>query len=266
MKSIYVTIPKPCQENWDNMTPTEQGRHCQFCQKEVIDFTKMSDRETAHYLKQNNQSCGRFNTSQLDKHYFLPTPHNSSKKWLWASLFSGFMIFQAEQVFSSANIVDVQVHQTDHHQSTEQSTANDSTSNGFWLIKGQVTDDGGEPLPAASIVIKRTDLTVITEITADLDGNFEVQIPSTETAATLHFYYVGFITQSHAVQNTVNEKLQVILQVEALEHTAIVTGGYYAVRQTMLSRFWHKIKRFPRWITSPFRKKKRGDGYNSTCK
>ena len=38
-KPIAITIPKPCHEDWTSMTPTEQGKHCAVCSKEVIDFT-----------------------------------------------------------------------------------------------------------------------------------------------------------------------------------------------------------------------------------
>ena len=35
-------IPTPCQESWDAMTPTADGRHCASCNHAVIDLTIMS--------------------------------------------------------------------------------------------------------------------------------------------------------------------------------------------------------------------------------
>jgi hypothetical protein len=64
-----ITIPKPCFENWDNMSPTNQGKHCFSCEKEVVDFTRFSDEELLQYFskpKNNDQKvCGRFKQSQV---------------------------------------------------------------------------------------------------------------------------------------------------------------------------------------------------------
>ncbi len=63
-----ITIPEPCHENWDEMTPKENGRFCMSCSKTVIDFTKMLPEEIQHFFMQNqrNKICGRFKKSQLD--------------------------------------------------------------------------------------------------------------------------------------------------------------------------------------------------------
>lgn len=34
------SIPKVCQENWLQMSPTEKVRFCQLCQKNVFDFSE----------------------------------------------------------------------------------------------------------------------------------------------------------------------------------------------------------------------------------
>ncbi|MBS7252802.1 hypothetical protein [Flavobacterium branchiicola] len=63
-----ITIPEPCHENWDKMTPKENGRFCLSCSKTVIDFTKMLPEEIQHYFIQNRNEkiCGRFKKSQLN--------------------------------------------------------------------------------------------------------------------------------------------------------------------------------------------------------
>ncbi len=67
---LHLTIPEPCHENWQQMTPNEQGRHCMSCQKTVVDFTLMSDQEVLHYISRASSAvCGRFNNNQLNKTY-----------------------------------------------------------------------------------------------------------------------------------------------------------------------------------------------------
>lgn len=67
-KYYSLRIPKPCQEDWNLMTPKEKGRFCSSCEKTVIDFTVMSDHEVKEFLIQNQgkKLCGHVNTSQLD--------------------------------------------------------------------------------------------------------------------------------------------------------------------------------------------------------
>jgi hypothetical protein len=63
-----ITIPEPCHENWDEMTPNENGRFCMSCSKTVVDFTSMLPEEIQHFFIQNKNEkiCGRFRKSQLD--------------------------------------------------------------------------------------------------------------------------------------------------------------------------------------------------------
>ena len=63
-----ITIPKPCGENWNKMTPNENGRFCLSCSKTVVDFTSMLPDEIQHFFiqNQNERICGRFKNSQLE--------------------------------------------------------------------------------------------------------------------------------------------------------------------------------------------------------
>ncbi|MHC0440050.1 hypothetical protein [Flavobacterium sp. 3-210] len=67
-RKYKITIPEPCHENWDEMTPKDNGRFCMSCSKTVVDFTSMLPDEIQHFFiqNQNNKICGRFRKSQLD--------------------------------------------------------------------------------------------------------------------------------------------------------------------------------------------------------
>ena len=64
-KCIQISIPSPCHENWQQMTPVEKGRFCASCQKKVFDFTTMPDREIVSVLRSHNHVCGRLTVKQL---------------------------------------------------------------------------------------------------------------------------------------------------------------------------------------------------------
>lgn len=67
-RKYKITIPKPCQEDWNKMTPTENGRFCINCSKTVVDFTSMLPDEMQDFFiqNQNKRICGRFKNSQLE--------------------------------------------------------------------------------------------------------------------------------------------------------------------------------------------------------
>ncbi|HLP52677.1 MAG TPA: hypothetical protein VK154_17435 [Chitinophagales bacterium] len=64
---MRISIPKPCNEKWSEMTPEQQGAFCKVCSKVVVDFSKMNDEEVIAYLEQKKgeKTCGRFRAGQL---------------------------------------------------------------------------------------------------------------------------------------------------------------------------------------------------------
>ena len=64
---MEISIQKPCHENWDTMTPNEQGAFCGKCVKTVVDFSHKSIEEIKEFFigKQNEKVCGRFEKTQL---------------------------------------------------------------------------------------------------------------------------------------------------------------------------------------------------------
>lgn len=64
-----ISIPKPCHQSWEQMTPDATGRYCASCCKTVIDFTTWSDESVKNYFIQHygGKVCGRFKKEQLDR-------------------------------------------------------------------------------------------------------------------------------------------------------------------------------------------------------
>jgi hypothetical protein len=154
MKKIQLSIPKPCQENWDAMTPREQGRFCGSCQKTVVDFSTMSDRQIAEFFKRPLSSvCGRFVADQLDRDIALP-----KKRIPWIRYFfqislpafllsakaqaQGRVVVKGDTICASPSVPDHAKAPIDTSERT---------------ITGKITDENGNPIPFPSIVIKGTD-------------------------------------------------------------------------------------------------------------
>jgi len=57
-------IPKPCKEDWYQMTGDEQRRHCGKCDTHVVDLTGMSEEEILGLREKNGgKLCGAFRLS-----------------------------------------------------------------------------------------------------------------------------------------------------------------------------------------------------------
>lgn len=88
---MKITIPKPCHENWDLMTPTEKGRFCAVCTKVVRDFTDCSDEEIVSEIANSKEKiCGNFRNTQLNRNLNFSFVNS-----LFAKFAVGFMLTSA---------------------------------------------------------------------------------------------------------------------------------------------------------------------------
>lgn len=160
MNKINISIPKPCHENWDAMSPQDKGRFCSSCQKKVIDFTKASDREIVIAFQQNQNLCGRFLATQFDRD--LVKTEKKSRLWLAAvSAMISFIGFGTTKA-SAQNEVKTEQNPIESKPSNEaiKSQAEEIE------VTGVVTDNTW-PLPGAYIYVNGKQIT-----RTDFDGNF----------------------------------------------------------------------------------------------
>jgi hypothetical protein len=99
-----------CAENWDKMNPTEKGKFCEVCTKEVIDFTTLSKNEIIAVFKKNNYQalCARAYSTQLSTIYFEDSLENVS--WnlpFWQKFLLVFLICFGPE-FLNINLVFAQ--------------------------------------------------------------------------------------------------------------------------------------------------------------
>lgn len=74
--AFQLQLVNPCTENWDKMTPNEQGRHCDNCNKTVIDFTQYTDCQLIEFFKKAKDGiCGRATKLQMQRQYVYAEPN-----------------------------------------------------------------------------------------------------------------------------------------------------------------------------------------------
>lgn len=89
---MRIEINDPCHEDWSKMSPEEQGRFCQSCQKTVVDFREKSRSDIEAFLKtkqaEGQKTCGRFNRHQLDMPAAVQERNVRSFNRRWLSYFA----------------------------------------------------------------------------------------------------------------------------------------------------------------------------------
>lgn len=101
-------------------------------------------------------------------------------------------------------------------------------------VRGTVKDVAGEPVIGASILLQGTTSGVVT----DYDGNFSIQAPGN---GTLVISYVGYITQTIAIQN--RSSIETILQEDMELLDEVVVIGYATGSTRTISGAVEKVGR-----------------------
>ncbi len=91
------------------------------------------------------------------------------------------------------------------------------------LINGRVTDENGDPLIGATVLIKGTTRGTIT----DVEGRYELNVPP--EANTLVFTYVGYVRREIAIDGKTD--ISVSLSQEILGLDEIVVVGYGSMKK-----------------------------------
>ncbi|GGB81059.1 hypothetical protein GCM10007424_21450 [Flavobacterium suaedae] len=229
-KPIKISIPKPCHENWKNMTPVEKGRFCASCQQKVYDFTNSSDREITSILRNEKNACGRLRIDQLDRDLVIPKEKN--KFWVAATAsIIAFFSLGSNEVLSQEIEVKIEQNKTDSENIIP--PAKDTlTPSSIETIKisGLVKDKLGV-IPGATV----TNTTSKDTIETNIDGEFTINAKISDTIKTS---FVGFTTHSFIAETKHEyEKQEVILESDI----DIYQIGTIVYKRTFFGRIFHKI-------------------------
>ena len=229
-KKLQLTIPKPCHENWDNMTPVQQGRFCGSCQKQVVDFSNMRDRQVAEFFRKPSAGsvCGRFMTDQLERDIEIPRKRIPWLKYFFQFVIPAFLVSIRASAEKTQGELRVKVVTTDTTKVPIRMTlgkvsrpvcnkpfmgdtivtpvkypvetikgeiSNNVVDERNRTITGKVVDEKGDVVPGASIIIKGTRIGV----PSDNNGQFRILAKS---GNILLVSGVGFETTEFTVKTS----------------------------------------------------------------
>ena len=235
-KKIKIAVNQPCGEKYSAFDPTEQGGFCDACQKEVIDFTGMTDQQIAeHFQNVLGKTCGRFTTSQL-KEYEINNSEPPIGKW--AALKAGVA---GLSFLSLLPITGITAQNSDSHIRVSESPVSIKikespiTTDPKGPVSGRVMTDG-EGVPFVNVVLYNSDKGV----TTDFDGNFSFP-DSLEVGDVLVFSYLGYETEKISMTSEILRKGHVEVTLIPLE---IQILGAVNIHEVYSSKpgFWTRVK------------------------
>jgi hypothetical protein len=269
-QQIQIRIAEPCHENWNSMHPSDQGRFCLSCQKQVVDFSGMTDKEILEHISSASRSiCGRADNGQLNRLLVAP-PEPRSIWWrYWMGLAASFMLLSSR---TNAQVKHPK-HPTVHTPSKEKKLPPASITMGTVAmvekpapdtieISGSVVDEKNNPVPYASV--RRLDSK--SGVAADSMGHFVLQASGDLPDIELTISAIGFETKkiakidagyirSQSVKHRVIqlETVNIVLKTQLLGEMGVVViarplnririGGMYVCRSyTVAAQIKNSLK------------------------
>ncbi len=174
-KPIAITLPKPCEESWDEMTPVNGGRHCAMCCKTVIDFTLMSDGEIIDIFRKakDNPPCGHFRASQLNRE-LLDTRRKSSLVGIYAKKVAALLLLVQSATTAMAQ-------QKKPVNNLTQGIKKKTKPAGKRIVGCLVNYTSNVPVAGARVWVRELGIDTITSI----EGSFVFTLPDSFNKATV---------------------------------------------------------------------------------
>lgn len=270
-QTLQINIPEPCHENWEEMTPTQCGAFCKACQKQVIDFTAKSEAEIVEILSTaNGKVCGRIATDKLNRELVKYSPDAEWYSWKKWAIAAGVLlginsvkgaednspkpvdVVKADTITRPAIdsiIVGPEVkiitgRKVQHAVMGAFSSINISTD-GYVkpdsiTISGKVTDENGEPLGFAKIILKNSFIGAVTNETGDY--SFKLSAADyLDKAIVIDAYYVGYLNQENPLILSANNTLNIQLEPMSIEQLYTVGGIMSLTPAQKIRGFFRRI-------------------------
>jgi len=234
-------MDSPCHESWDSMANIPGGKFCSACQKNVVDFSKMSNQQILVYLAGKDKLCGKFGDFQLEGlNYYLSVNEKQPsffKRWSFAALFMGLVPF----INYEANAKPVTL---EHNTPKKSFGSNENIK--YRKISGIVSYRG---LAVAGALVKVENRVASTM--TNRKGYFEISIPV--TAKVLQISYVGCKTATIQLRQGKNSGYDIFLSPESLAPAEQVFLNSQALTQDTTNANNLLINsKFPNYFTNSF--------------
>ena len=232
---INISIPEPCGESWQKMTPVSGGRHCDVCEKCIVDFTQSSDKEIWKAYQKEGQICGQFRPNQLNRLISQPKEKRVPMGIAAAAVLSMSTPTMAQT--SAPAMVEIPSNYEQQVNLYPQEV----------ILKGRVYENRtGEAIPFANVQLWSQGAMIYAG-TTDFDGYFGVReaIIAQHPVDAITVSYIGYtdIRKSFDPPLTPQTFEQLTDDLGFDEENMMLLGDVVIVTAPWYKRFWWRIKR-----------------------
>jgi len=219
------------------MTPVPGGRHCNVCEKCIVDFTQSSDKEIWKAYQKEGKICGQFRADQLNRLIVSPR-QNRSPMGIAAAAALAVSTPMAAQTSEPPKVVMSQT-------INEQVQAYPQEV----ILKGRVYEnETKEPLPFANVQLWSKGEMVYGGNT-DFDGYFGVReaIVVDHPIDAIVVSYIGYTDVRKSFDPPLTpqtfEQLTDDLAIAMEEEQVMLLGDVIVIKAPWYKRLWWRIKR-----------------------
>jgi len=219
------------------MTPVPGGRHCNVCEKCIVDFTQSSDKEIWKAYQKEGKICGQFRADQLNRLIVSPR-QNRSPMGIAAAAALAVSTPMAAQTSEPPKVVMSQT-------INEQVQAYPQEV----ILKGRVYEnETKEPLPFANVQLWSKGEMVYGGDT-DFDGYFGVReaIVVDHPIDAIVVSYIGYTDVRKSFDPPLTpqtfEQLTDDLAIAMEEEQVMLLGDVIVIKAPWYKRLWWRIKR-----------------------
>ena len=230
---IRISIPTPCNQQWSDLNPVSEGGFCASCQKEVIDFSGLSEKEIVSRISATGgKVCGRFREEQLKTHYLWQEsvtirPGMSLVK---AGVIGAFLMLMSKPTLAQEkpqkqNTEVVEEKQRDFRTSPSVEVEE------YW-IEGSIQDKYDHSgIPGANVLLRGA----THGATTDANGYFRFPVPL-KKGDVLVVSFIGYMTEEYKVPATAENTIVLKLNMDYEIMGEVAVDGLYNPRTTLWSR------------------------------
>ncbi|GHB57450.1 hypothetical protein [Persicitalea jodogahamensis] len=240
--NYLLKIENPCPESWAEMSPTDSGRFCANCAKNVIDFTSLSDDQVLAILKKSSGNlCGRLEESQMNR--FLVSNAEPSNKGRLFRLLTGLFLFsaagsKAQQLIVREPMAMVEP-PTQQEKFLKEAKASPHYSQQNWISGRVISAENKAPVVNAFVHPMAMGKSYLAA--TDDDGYFKLLVP--DSAATREIRYMVIHPQSgDTTFRATIETFPSIIELSSFPRKSqkVISGGGLTIVKRKWWQFWKK--------------------------
>ena len=190
--SYKIDMISPCTKNWEKMTPTEKGRFCKLCKKEVVNLVGLDKDELNKIVsQQQNNFCGRVEAKHLNS---IATIKRNWFNRVAASILIGLGLTGLFAKTAKAQVIDASKMNENDLQKLGINENKNAQSKNYIKVEGLIKDNATrEGIPFVKISFTSNDK-IVGEVITDFNGNFSLYPlnASFDSVIDISILYLGY--------------------------------------------------------------------------